>query len=109
MRYRNNLFMGRGTLDRGVMRSSNATDASSSDYKGFRPNKEVEEQCNWLAPRPGGVTYPAHERRNWRASATLADFRKATGREQHGVELAYDIFERMAPSDPATPSTMLMS
>ena len=53
MHFRNNLFLGRDTPGRGIMTWANATDAYSSDYNGFRPNKGVTEQYTWLAPGPG--------------------------------------------------------
>ncbi|MEZ5363590.1 MAG: hypothetical protein R2748_14925 [Bryobacterales bacterium] len=96
--WRNNLFMGRGTPDRGVMRWANATDAYSSDYDGFRPNPGVEAQYNWLAPEPGGTAYEGGE---WKSFPTLAAFRAATGQEEHGREVDFDIFENLAPPDPA--------
>ena len=99
MHYRNNLFMGRDTADRGVMTWSNATEAHSSDYNGYRPNKGVAEQYRWLAPQDGGVLYePAPD--DWRTFATLVEFQAATGQEEHGLELDFDVFEEMTPPDP---------
>ena len=88
--FRNNLFLGRDTPDRGVMTWANATPNYSSDYNGFRPNRNVAKQFNWLAPAS-----------EWRSFATLAEFQKATGQEAHGMEVDYDIFENLAPPDPA--------
>ncbi len=88
--FRNNLFLGRDTPDRGVMTWANATPNYSSDYNGFRPNRNVAKQFNWLAPAS-----------EWRSFATLAEFQKATGQEAHGIEVDYDIFENLAPPDPA--------
>lgn len=100
MHYRNNLFMGRDTPDRGVMRWSNGTSAFSSDYNGFRPNKGVTEQYRWLAPRAGSTNYePAPS--DWRSFETLDSFRAATGQEQHGLEVDFDIFKKMTPPDPS--------
>src|SRR5262249_26473038 len=83
--YRNNLFLGRDTPDRGIMTWANATDAFSSDYNGFRPNAGVAQQYNWLAPKAGRRLYePGPD--DWKSFATLADFRAATGQETHGVE-----------------------
>ena len=98
MHYRNNLFLGRDTPGRGIMTWSNAGVAYSSDYNGFRPNKGVAEQYRWLAPKPGGTMYEPRPA-DWQTFSTLADFRAATGQEQHGVELDFDIFEQMAPPD----------
>ncbi len=96
MHYRNNLFLGRDTPDRGVMTWSNATDAYSSDYNGFRPNKGVAAQYRWLAPQRSAALYePSAE--DWRTFATLDELRAGTGQEQHGLEIDFDIFEQMAP------------
>jgi hypothetical protein len=42
---------------------------------------------------------PAPE--DWQTFATLAEFREATGQETHGIEVDFDIFESLAPPDPA--------
>jgi hypothetical protein len=98
--FRNNLFLGRDTPGRGIMTWANATEAFSSDYNGFRPNKGVAEQYIWLAPKSGQRLYePAAE--DWKKFATLADLRAATKQETHGVEVDFDIFESLAPPDPA--------
>ena len=100
MNYRNNLFLGRDTPDRGVMTWSNATEAHSSDYNGFRPNGGVERQYRWLAPRKGDTLYEPRPE-DWRTFATLDELRAATGQEVHGVEVDFDIFEEMMPPDPS--------
>ena len=100
MHYRNNLFLGRDTPGRGVMTWSNAGPAYSSDYNGFRPNKDAAEQYRWLAPRAGDTQYEP-EAGDWRAFATLDAFRTATGQERHGLEVDFDVFANMAPPDPA--------
>jgi hypothetical protein len=100
MHFRNNLFLGRDTPERGIMTWANATGVYSTDYNGFRPNKGVAAQYRWLGPKPGQQLYePARE--DWKSYATLADFRAATGQEAHGVEVDFDIFERMVPPDPS--------
>ena len=100
MHFRNNLFLGRDTPDRGIMTWANATDAYSSDYNGFRPNKGVAEQYTWLAPRNPARRSTSHKPEDWKTFATLADFRAATGQETHGIEVDFDIFEKLAPPDP---------
>ena len=100
MHFRNNLFLGRDTPDRGVMTWSNATETYSSDYNGFRPNKGVSEQYRWLAPRDSATMYePGPE--DWQTFATLGELRAATGQEQHGLVLDFDIFEQMIPPSPS--------
>ncbi len=88
--FRNNLFLGKDIPNRGIMVWANATSNYSSDYNGFRPNSNVTKQYEFLAP---GAAFQSF--------ATLAELQKATGQETHGVELDYDIFENLAPPDPA--------
>ena len=98
--FRNNLFLGRDTPERGIMTWANATSAYSSDYNGYRPNKGVAAQYAWLAPATGKSAYePAPD--DWKNFRTLSELRAATGNEAHGVELDFDIFERMTPPDPS--------
>lgn len=100
MHFRNNLFLGRDTPDRGIMTWANATDVFSSDYNGFRPNKSVDEQYAWLGPKSGQRLYePKPE--DWKTFATLAEFRSATKQEMHGIEVDFDCFEELIPPDPA--------
>jgi hypothetical protein len=98
--FRNNLFLGRDTPDRGIMAWANATGAFSSDYNGYRPNKGVAQQYVWLAPFAGQQLYEPKPA-DWKSYATLAEFRAATGQEAHGLELDFDIFENLAAPDPA--------
>ena len=98
--FRNNLFIARDAPNRGVMTWSNATGDYSSDYNGFRPIHNARSQYTWLAPASGGTAYePTDSQRQ--SFATLAEFRKATGQETHGIEVDYDSFENLAPPDPA--------
>ncbi len=98
--FRNNLFLGRNT-NRGVMTWANATSSYSSDYNGFRPNPNVAKQYSWLAPAGPGQVAQGSKEDAWKYFATLADFSRATGQEAHGVELDFDIFEKLTPPDPA--------
>jgi len=100
MHWRNNLFLGRDTPDRGIMTWANATGEYSTDYNGFRPNKGVAVQFNWLGPKPGQTCYEPTDS-DWKTFATLADFRSATGQESHGIEVDFGDFEQLAPPDPA--------
>ncbi len=100
MHFRNNLFLGRDTPDRGIMTWSNATDAFSSDYNGFRPNKGVAQQYTWLGPGVGQRLYEPQSG-DWKTFSSLADFRTATKQETHGIEVDYDDFEELVPPDPS--------
>jgi hypothetical protein len=94
--FRNNLFLGRDTPGRGIMTWANATGAYSTDYNGYRPNRGVAAQYAWLAAN----SYEP-KREDWKSFATLAQFRAATAQEAHGIEVDFDIFERMVPPDPS--------
>lgn len=100
MHFRNNLFLGRDTPDRGIMTWANASDIYSTDYNGFRPNKNVAEQFTWLGP-PAGQRWYEPQPDQWRTFATLAEFRAATKQETHGIEVDFDDFEDLAPPNPA--------
>jgi hypothetical protein len=99
--WRNNLFLGRDTPGRGIMTWANATGTYSSDYNGFRPNKGVADQFVWLGPARAGETLYNNRPENWRGFRTLAELQSATGQERHGVEVDFDIFEKITPPDPA--------
>ena len=101
MHFRNNLFLGRDTKDRGIMTWANATDACSSDYNGFRPNKGVSAQYTWLGPKAGQRLYEPKPG-DWQTFATLAEFRSTTMQEMHGIEVDFDCFEHMVPPDPTS-------
>ena len=64
------------------------------------PEPGREGQYAWLGPRKGERLYePTTD--DWKTFATLADLRAATGQETHGVEVDFDIFEKLVPPDPA--------
>lgn len=98
--FRNNLFLGRDSADRGIMTWANATANNSSDYNGYRPNRTAKAQYTWLAPGPGKTAYEPQDS-DWRSWPTLAGLREATGQEAHGIEIDYDVFEKLTPPDPA--------
>lgn len=98
--YRNNLFLGRDFPNRGIMTWANATNDYSSDYNGFRPNKGVAAQYSWLSPAAGQKIYEPKPT-DWKTFATLGELKAATGQEAHGIEVDFDIFEKMTPPDPS--------
>ncbi len=100
MHFRNNLFLGRDTPDRGIMTWANATDTFSSDYNGYRPNKGVAQQYSWLAPLTGQRMYEPRPE-DWKSFATLAEFRAVTKQETHGIEVDFSDLEGLVPPDPA--------
>jgi hypothetical protein len=100
MHFRNNLYLGRDTPDRGILMLANATDRYSTDYNGYRPNRNVAAQYRFFAPKPGQIQYEP-SKQDWQVFPTLAAFSAATGQEQHSIEVDFDIFEKLSPPDPA--------
>ena len=99
MHFRNNLYLGRDTPGRGVLRLANATDDFSTDYNGYRPNKGVKDQYAFLGPKKGQRRYEPSDD-DWQTFQTLSDFAAATDQEAHSLEVDFDIFERLAPPNP---------
>jgi hypothetical protein len=93
--------MGRDTPGRGIMTWANATTNYSSDYNGFRPNKDVAKQYSWLAPEHADQTLYYNKAESWKTFPTLSAFQAATGQDRHSFEVNFDIFERMTPPDPS--------
>ena len=61
------------------------TSYSIADYNGYRPNKgpdSPENQFRWLTHEGEQVAFK-----------TLNDFSQASGLEQHGITIDYDVFE----------------
>lgn len=98
--FRNNLFLGRDTPERGILTLANATADFSSDYNGYRPNRGVAEQFRILAPRKGHRLYEPTET-DWQVFPNLAALAAKTGQEAHSLEVDFTIFRRMQPPDPA--------
>ena len=100
MHFRNNLYLGRDTPDRGILRLANSVATNTSDYNGYRPNKGVASQYSWFAPPAGQRVYEP-KASDWKTFSTLADYKAATGQEAHSIEVDFDIFENLQPPDPA--------
>jgi hypothetical protein len=80
---------------------ANATRNYSSDYNGFRPNQGSANQYSWLAPSQAGETLYYNKPENWKTFQTLAEVQAATDQEKHGIEVDFDIFEKITRPDPA--------
>jgi len=93
--FRNNLLLGSDTPGRGIAAFANATAYSSYDYDAYRPNQGVAAQYTWFAPVSPLAREYAPNASDWRTFATLAELCAATGQETHGLEVDYDIFERL--------------
>lgn len=104
--FANNLFMGTGRPS-AIANLGGPTTYSTYDYDGFRPNPGVDAPYLWSGARVGGPA-PAAPVEGGRGRGnqaqpfrTLADFAAATGQETHGIEVDFDIFEKVsAPTPP---------
>jgi hypothetical protein len=106
--FKNNLFLGTDGAT-GITVLGGPTAYSKYDFNGYRPNRGAEFNYAWVGPRQGmQVDYdrPQNEAQRFK---TLAELAAATGQETHGIEVDYDIFERLRPpsapdsSRPGTP------
>jgi len=94
--FRNNLYLGRDEPGRGIFRMGSASDTYSTDYNGYRPNAGVKDQYFFFSPAKGQKVYEP-KREDWKSYETLAAFRAGTGQEAHGIEVDFDIFEKLSP------------
>lgn len=75
------------------------TTYTSSDYNGFRPDPETEFSFVWKSPSPDilkDYEKPGVEHR----SKTLTEYSRATGQDEHSIEVDYDIFSNVSKVDP---------
>jgi len=99
--FRNNLILAQGAFDP-VFGVTTYTNYSSSDYNGFRPNPNTADSFEWNSPTFGVATAFGQDTIQ-RRYKTLADYREATGQEQHTVLVDYDVFMRVSKPDPSDP------
>lgn len=100
---RNNLILGIDAPERDVFRFANATAYSSYDYNGYRRNPKARQSYLWKSPANGALRDYELQRAPFQPFSSLAALTIATGQEQHGVEVDYDIFENLRPPDPDKP------
>jgi hypothetical protein len=82
-----------------------ATNYSSSDYNGFRPNHGADFTFIWKSPdfkNRADFTGELINRRFY----SLAEYSKATGQDSHSVLLDYDIFEKVPALTTENPSML---
>ncbi len=86
--FRNNLFMGGGGY---AMETGSPTPYSTLDYNGYRRNSD-KRFLKWV-----------DERRNVGRYQSIKELNRATGLEEHGLEVDYDIFAKAgAPKEGQT-------
>ena len=80
---------------RGDVPRPNATSYSTTDYNGYRPNRNDQPQYVWKAPKDGLMRAYEIDQDEFEYFATLAEFRKNIGQEYHGIEVDFDIFKTL--------------
>jgi hypothetical protein len=104
--FRNNLFLGTDAPGRAVFRFSNATSYSTYDYNGYRLNPKAKDQFLWTSPEPGRLRDYDLNRAGAKRFASLAELRKATGQEMHGIEVDFEIFENLKGPEATRPQAV---
>jgi len=108
--FRNNLFLGEDYPKRPILRVSTYTGYTTFDYNGYRPNQGVENQFTWRAPADKmAMDYDLKTNTIGGSYRTLEEFHKATGQEQHGVFVDYDIFQNVKKADPEKPGEVFFA
>ena len=101
--YRNNLILGTDHTQKSILRKLTYSSYTTLDYNGYRRNRNGQPKYLWAAPAAGILHDYELTSDQLRGFTSLADFRKATGHEVHGVELDYDVFENVQSPDAASP------
>lgn len=110
MHYRNNLILGTDHPEKPVLGKLTYTPYTSLDYDGYRPNRSGRPQYVWKSPAAGTLRdYNLQGTGGYQEFATLAEFVRATGQEQHGREIDYDVFVNVRPPDPKRPHAIYES
>jgi hypothetical protein len=93
--YRNNLLLGSDGSDKPILRSLTYTEYTSTDYNGYRPNRESGPQFLWASPELGTMRNFDLTTNDLQAMESLEQFSQATGQEKHGVLVDYDVFQNV--------------
>jgi hypothetical protein len=105
VQFRNNLFVGDNWKEP-VFNISTFTNYSSSDYNGFRPNPGIDNNFGWNSPE-SGVAAEYSKAPVKRPFATLTAYSKATGEDQHSVQVDFNVFRKVSAPDPNDPQRLM--
>jgi hypothetical protein len=109
MHYRNNLIMGTDHSQKPVLGKLSYTSYTTLDYNGYRPNRTGRPQYVWKSPAAGTMRDYSLQNSNSQEFLSLAEFRRATGQELHGLELDYDVFLGVQPPEAQKPHAIYRS
>ncbi len=101
--FRNNLFLG-NELDKPALSSMSYTSYTSFDYNGYRNKPDAESLFSWSQPKNKLQDFALAGRRGDEDGVpqsfdSLEAFSAATGQEQNGVMLDYDVLVKVEPPD----------
>jgi hypothetical protein len=100
--WRNNLLLGENAAP-AIFSVTTFTRYTSSDYNGFRPNPGAEFAFQWSTPKAGALsdyTGPDHRADLDTARfASLEEYRKGSGQDQHSILVDYNVFVRVPMLD----------
>lgn len=85
--WRNNLMLGQNSAP-AIFAVTTNTAYSSSDYNGFRTNPGADVAFQWNSPDASTPTGSVQRRQ----FASLAEYVRATGQDQHSLLVDYDLF-----------------
>jgi hypothetical protein len=95
--FRNNLFMGTD-LRRPMISGTNLTTYSTLDFNGY--NRKANAPFRWRQPTVELLNHADAAKLNWINATDLNVFNKLTGFEEHGLQVDYQIFQKVLPPDP---------
>ena len=102
--FRNNLILGQGAAE-AVFGMETFTAYSSSDYNGIRLNNGAATGFTWTAPASGSTVDYSNTLEK-RSFATLGEYARATGQDQHSVLVDYSDFEQAPQLDKSNPGLL---
>jgi hypothetical protein len=101
--FRNNLFLGTDSPKRPIVVFPFATSYSSSDYNGYRLNKNDSDQFIWIAPSPGKLHDYDLKSEDAKGFKSLEQLAAYTKQETHSTDVDYSDFTKLAPPDHRKP------
>ena len=102
--FRNNLILAQGASE-AVFTVGTFTNYSTSDYNGFRPNRDAATSFQWNSP-PFEMAADYVKPPMVRRYKTLAEYTGATGQDAHSVLVDYDVFVGVTPPDMSDPQRL---
>jgi hypothetical protein len=104
LHFRNNLVISAG-LPGPILTVSTYTNYDTSDYNGYRPTPNANNQFQWASPPPDVLADFLHAPADHRYK-TLKEFNQATHLDEHSILVDYDVFVNVKPPDNSDPQRL---